>query len=163
MLIFLPLFDQPCFFSFTLKNCCWSDPSPGSGASSLLRFGPCLHIWIIKGHILCCHFGFYVVVLEFVSHTMTWTSNRVNVLCVSLRACCVVFTGILNLRLGSWPTWNCNCAVMHSLLIKSNPNLLVKWYMKCFIYWTADLKSSKPWSSRLWTQFEQLRIEAWKS
>ena len=31
------------------------------------------------------------------------------------------------------------------------------------IYWTADLKSSKPWSSQLWTQFKQLRIEAWKS
>ena len=38
-----------------------------------------------------------------------------------------------------------------------------KWYMKCFIYWTADLKSSKPWSSQLWTQFKQLRIETWKS
>ena len=25
------------------------------------------------------------------------------------------------------------------------------------------LKSSKPWSSQLWTQFKQLRIEAWKS
>ena len=32
--------------------------------------------------------------------------------------------------------------------------------MKCFIYWTADLKSSKLWSSQLWTQFKQLRIEA---
>ena len=39
----------------------------------------------------------------------------------------------------------------------------VKWYMKCFIYWTADLKSSKLWSSQLWTQFKQLRIEGWKS
>ena len=29
--------------------------------------------------------------------------------------------------------------------------------MKCFIYWTADLKSSKPWSSQLWTQFKQLQ------
>ena len=38
-----------------------------------------------------------------------------------------------------------------------------KWYMKCFIYWTADLKSSKLWSSQLWTQFKQLRIEARKS
>ena len=35
--------------------------------------------------------------------------------------------------------------------------------MKCFLYWTADLKSSKLWSSQLWTQFKQLRIEAWKS
>ena len=34
--------------------------------------------------------------------------------------------------------------------------------MKCFIYWTADLKSSKVWSSQLWTKFKQLRIEAWK-
>ena len=25
--------------------------------------------------------------------------------------------------------------------------------MKCFMYWTADLKSSKLWSSQLWTQF----------
>ena len=39
----------------------------------------------------------------------------------------------------------------------------VKWYMKCFLYWTADLKSSKLWSSQLRTQFKQLRIEAWKS
>ena len=28
---------------------------------------------------------------------------------------------------------------------------IVKWYMKCFIYWTADLKSSKLWSSQLWS------------
>ena len=28
---------------------------------------------------------------------------------------------------------------------------------------TADLKSSKLWSSQLWAQFKQLRIEAWKS
>ena len=35
--------------------------------------------------------------------------------------------------------------------------------MKCFINWIADLKSSKPWSSQLWTQFKQLRLEAWKS
>ena len=39
----------------------------------------------------------------------------------------------------------------------------VKWYMKCFIYWTADLKSSKPWSSQFRTQFKQLCREAWKS
>ena len=35
--------------------------------------------------------------------------------------------------------------------------------MKCFIYWTADLKSSKPWSWQFWTQFKQLLAEAWKS
>ena len=29
--------------------------------------------------------------------------------------------------------------------------------MKCFIYWTADFKSSQLWSSQLWTQFKQLR------
>ena len=39
----------------------------------------------------------------------------------------------------------------------------VRWYMKCFIYWTARLKSSELWSSQLWTQFKQFRIEAWKS
>ena len=37
----------------------------------------------------------------------------------------------------------------------------VKWYMKCFICWTADMKSNKLWSSQLWTQFKQLRIEDW--
>ena len=35
----------------------------------------------------------------------------------------------------------------------------VKWFMKCFIYWTADLKSSKLWSSQLRTQFKQLPID----
>jgi len=35
--------------------------------------------------------------------------------------------------------------------------------MKYFIYWTADWKSSKLGSAQLWTQFKQLRIEAWKS
>ena len=44
--------------------------------------------------------------------------------------------------------------------VNSNTFISVKWYMKCFIYWTADSKSSKLWSSQLWTQ---LRIEAWKS
>ena len=28
-----------------------------------------------------------------------------------------------------------------------------KWYMKCFIHWTADMKSSELWSSQWWTQF----------
>ena len=35
--------------------------------------------------------------------------------------------------------------------------------MKYFIYWTGDLKSSELWSSQLWTQFKQLRLETWKS
>ena len=28
--------------------------------------------------------------------------------------------------------------------------------------WTADMKSNKEWSSQLWSQFLQLRKEAWK-
>ena len=36
-------------------------------------------------------------------------------------------------------------------------------YMKCFIYWTVNFKSSKPQSLQLWMQFKQLRREAWKS
>ena len=52
---------------------------------------------------------------------------------------------------------------MEISLAKRVAPLLVKWYMKCFIYWTANLKSSKPCSLHLWTQFKQLRIEAWKS
>jgi len=44
---------------------------------------------------------------------------------------------------------------------RSIPNyyfMSVKLCMKHFIYWTADEKSSKLWSSQLWTQFMQLRI-----
>ena len=52
------------------------------------------------------------------------------------------------------------CSMKHFLSLHSH---IVKWYMKCFIYWTADLKSSKPLSSQLWTQFKQLRVEACKS
>ena len=37
----------------------------------------------------------------------------------------------------------------------------VKWYMKSFIYRTADVKSSNLWSSQLWTQFMQLRINTY--
>ena len=48
-------------------------------------------------------------------------------------------------------------------MIKDAISFLVKWYMKCFIYWTVDLKSSKLWWSQLWTQFKRSRIEAWKS
>ena len=51
----------------------------------------------------------------------------------------------------------------HLWILMSPWRMDVKWYMKCFIYWIADLKSSKPWSSQLWTQFKQLRREAWKS
>ena len=48
------------------------------------------------------------------------------------------------------------------IILDNEQNLYLKWYMKCFIYWTADMISSKLWSSQLWTQFKQLRIEAWK-
>ena len=49
------------------------------------------------------------------------------------------------------------------LVRKQTLSKTVKWYMKCFIYWTADLKSRKLWSSQLWTQFKRSRKEAWKS
>ena len=48
------------------------------------------------------------------------------------------------------------------ILFRSIQNFM-KWYMKCFIYWTADLKSGEQGSSQLWMQFKQLRIEARKS
>ena len=51
----------------------------------------------------------------------------------------------------------------HLWVLMSSWRMDVKWYMKCFIYWTTDLKSNQIWSSQLWTQFKQLRIEAWKS
>ena len=50
----------------------------------------------------------------------------------------------------------------HLWVLMSPWRMDVKWYMKCFIYWTADLKSSKPWLSQLRTQFKQLLIEARK-
>ena len=40
----------------------------------------------------------------------------------------------------------------HLWVLMSPWGMDVKWYMKCFIYWTEDLKSSKPWSSQFWTQ-----------
>ena len=43
-------------------------------------------------------------------------------------------------------------------VLRSPWGVNVKLYMKYFIYWTADVKSSKLWSSQLWTQFMQLRI-----
>ena len=47
---------------------------------------------------------------------------------------------------------------------KRGPTMLGwKWYMNYFIYWTANLKSRELWSSQLWSQFKQLRIEAWKA
>ena len=51
----------------------------------------------------------------------------------------------------------------HLLVLMSPWSMDVKWSMKCFIYLTADLKSSELWSSQLWMQFKQLHIEAWKS
>ena len=43
-------------------------------------------------------------------------------------------------------------------VLRSPWGVNVKLCMKYFIYWTADVKSSKLWSSQLWTQFMQLRI-----
>ena len=34
--------------------------------------------------------------------------------------------------------------------------LSAKLYMKYFLYWTADVKSSELWSSQLWTPFKEL-------
>ena len=51
----------------------------------------------------------------------------------------------------------------HLWVLMSPWGINVKWYMKYFLYWTADLKPSRLWSWQLWTQFKQLRIEAWKS
>ena len=48
----------------------------------------------------------------------------------------------------------------HLWVLMSPWRMDVRWYMKGLIYWTADLKSSKLWSSQLWTQFKQLRIES---
>ena len=41
----------------------------------------------------------------------------------------------------------------HLWVVMSPWRMGVKWCMKCFIYWTADLKSSKPWSSQFWIAF----------
>ena len=43
---------------------------------------------------------------------------------------------------------------------KSIGSLLMKWYMKHIFYWTVT--ANKLWSLQLWTQFLQLRMEAWK-
>ena len=36
----------------------------------------------------------------------------------------------------------------------------MKWCMKCFIYWTADLKLSKPWSSQWWSWLTWFQIRS---
>ena len=55
---------------------------------------------------------------------------------------------------GSWSSVGSNVPVRNESIMK----LYIKW----IIYWTADMKSSKLWSSQLWTQFLQLRRGAWK-
>ena len=40
--------------------------------------------------------------------------------------------------------------------------LVMKWYMKWIIYELRIWNQVKLWSSQLWTQFLQLRKEAWK-
>ena len=52
---------------------------------------------------------------------------------------------------------------LHQFFTGKQTVQVLKWYMKCLIYWAADFESSKLWSSQLWTQFTQLRIEGWKS
>ena len=48
----------------------------------------------------------------------------------------------------------------YQIYLMSPWGMNVKWYMKCFIYWSADLTSSELWCSQLWKQFKQLPIEA---
>ena len=65
--------------------------------------------------------------------------------------------------LTNWPMKPLMLGPGHLWVLMSPWRMDVKWYMKCFMHWTADLKSSKLWSSQLWTQFKQLHIEALKS
>ena len=46
----------------------------------------------------------------------------------------------------------------HLLVLRSPWGMNLKLYVKYFKYWTADVKSSKLWSSQLWKQFMQLHI-----
>ena len=46
----------------------------------------------------------------------------------------------------------------HLWVLRSLWGMNVKLFMKYFLYWTADVKSSKLWSSQLWKQFMQLCI-----
>ena len=73
-----------------------------------------------------------------------------------------ILCGIRRSLRSSMPNKNPGIENLFLFIAKTERNVYVKWYMKCFIYWTADLKSSKLWSSQLWTQFKQLRIKAWK-
>ena len=47
----------------------------------------------------------------------------------------------------------------HLWVLRSPCGMNVKLFMKYFIYWTADVKSSNLWSSQLWKQFMQLCIQ----
>ena len=65
-----------------------------------------------------------------------------------------------------WNRYSCTDALTnwagHLWVLMTPWRMDMKLYMKCLIYWTADLKSSKPWLSQLRTLFLQLHIEAWK-
>ena len=76
MYIFLTLFDQSCFPSHLHLKII---------ADQIFHQDPLLtHLHLSKviyNLVLCCN-----VILEFVGHAMTWTSNHVNILCeISLR------------------------------------------------------------------------------
>ena len=47
----------------------------------------------------------------------------------------------------------------HLCALMSREEWMLKLYMKYFICWTADEKSSNLWSSQVWKQFMQLRIK----
>ena len=62
------------------------------------------------------------------------------------------------LRCGALTNWAMKPLILrdgHLWVLMSPCRMDAKRYMECFIYWIADLKSSKVWSSQLWTQFKQ--------
>ena len=87
-----------------------------------------------------------------VAYVAAWKSQDFNV--VWTRDLAISGNALTNwamkpLTLGAGHLWG----------LRSPWGMIVKFYMKYFIYWSADVKSSKLWSSQLWTQFMQLRVQ----
>ena len=73
----------------------------------------------------------------------------------------------LRYDLSNWPNLKVRGIIMSwtfcNIWQRVESTLMILWNdMRYFIYWTAEVKSSKLWSSRLRMQFMQLRREVWK-
>ena len=74
---------------YTVWSACWSDPSPGSGTSFFVMFGPCLCIWIILRPCQLVYNKFCTLIIRFPEK---WNHvNQIPFFCPSSFLFCFVF------------------------------------------------------------------------